>query len=81
MFVDSLTPSGSRLILIPGSGGGARNALTPGYCLSRLWREEVNCSLTAFCLCLFRSRLFPARLAGLAVSACLLVLPRLVTGV
>ena len=39
MFADSLTPSGSRLILIR-VPGVACYALTPGYCLSHLRRED-----------------------------------------
>src|SRR6266404_5311101 len=38
----------------------------------------AHCSLTAFCLCLCRLRLFPARLVGPAASACAPVLPALV---
>src|SRR5258707_13524766 len=34
-----LTPFAGCGIDLPRSGGGARNALTPGYCLSRLRRE------------------------------------------
>ena len=54
------------------SGGGARNALTPGYCLSRLRREEVNYYLRLFAFA-FAALAFalPIRLGGRLLLALL----------
>src|SRR6266849_2344278 len=53
------------------AGGTDKTARSP---LCRLL--TAHCSLTAFCLCLCRLRLFPARPAGPELSACAPVLPR-----